>query len=54
MVKTTIEWHNGKKSVIKGGEPQEGPNAFHIDVEGCEVLVPYAWYTGGEVERLNP
>lgn len=53
MNKFTIHWHNGKVSSFLGGEPVEGNKAFHIDSEGCKVLIPYAWYKDGEVEALK-
>ena len=53
MNKFTIYWLNGKVSSFMGGEPVEGNKAFHIDSEGCKILVPYAWYKEGEVEALK-
>lgn len=53
MNKFTIHWLNGKVSSFMGGEPVEGKKAFHIDSEGCKILVPYAWYKEGEVEALK-
>lgn len=53
MNKFTIHWLNGKVSSFMGGEPVEGNKAFHIDSEGCKILVPYAWYKEGEVEALK-
>ena len=53
MNKFTIHWLNGKVSSFMGGEPAEGNKAFHIDSEGCKILVPYAWYKEGEVEALK-
>jgi hypothetical protein len=53
MNKFTIHWFNGKVSSFMGGEPVEGNKAFHIDSEGCKILVPYAWYKDGEVEALK-
>lgn len=49
----TIHWLNGKVSSFMGGEPAEGNKAFHIDSEGCKILIPYAWYKEGEVEALK-
>ena len=56
MNKFTIHWLNGKVSSFMGGEPAEGKKkkkAFHIDSEGCKILIPYAWYKDGEVEALK-
>lgn len=53
MNKFTIHWLNGKVSSFMGGEPVEGKKAFHIESEGCKILVPYAWYKEGEVESLK-
>lgn len=53
MNKFTIHWLNGKVSSFMGGEPVEGNKAFHIDSEGCKILIPYAWYKDGEVEALK-
>lgn len=53
MNKFTIHWLNGKVSSFMGGEPAEGKKAFHIESEGCKILVPYAWYREGEVEALK-
>lgn len=53
MNKFTIHWLNGKVSSFMGGEPVEGKKAFHIESEGCKILVPYAWYKEGEVEALK-
>lgn len=53
MNKFTIHWLNGKVSSFMGGEPAEGNKAFHIDSEGCKILIPYAWYKDGEVEALK-
>lgn len=53
MNKFTIHWLNGKVSSFVGGEPVEGNKAFHIDSEGCKILIPYAWYKEGEVEALK-
>ena len=53
MNKFTIHWLNGKVSSFMGGEPVEGKKAFHIESEGCKILVPYAWYKDGEVEALK-
>lgn len=53
MNKFTIHWINGKVSSFMGGEPVEGKKAFHIESEGCKILIPYAWYKDGEVEALK-
>ena len=53
MNKFTIHWLNGKVSSFMGEEPVEGKKAFHIESEGCKILVPYAWYKEGEVEALK-
>jgi len=53
MNKFTIHWLNGKVSSFMGGEHAEGNKAFHIDSEGCKILIPYAWYKDGEVEALK-
>ncbi|AXY82603.1 hypothetical protein [Enterococcus faecium] len=53
MNKFTIHWLNGKISSFMGGEPVEGKKAFHIESEGCKILIPYAWYKEGEVEALK-
>ena len=53
MNKFTIHWLNGKISSFMGGESVEGKKAFHIESEGCRILVPYAWYKEGEVEALK-
>ena len=53
MNKFTIHWLNGKVSSFMGGEPVEGKKAFHIDSEGCKILIPYAWYKDGEVKALK-
>lgn len=53
MNKFTIHWLNGKVSSFMGGKPVEGNKAFHIDSEGCKILIPYAWYKEGEVESLK-
>lgn len=53
MNKFTIHWLNGKVSSFMGGEPVEGKKAFHIESEGCKILVPYAWYKEGELEALK-
>ena len=51
MNKFTIHWLNVKVSSFMGGEPAEGNKTFHIDSEGCKILVPYAGYKEGEVEN---
>lgn len=53
MNKFTIHWLNGKVSSFMGGEPVEGKKAFHIESEGCKILVPYVWYKDGEVGALK-
>ena len=53
MNKFTIHWLKGNVSSFVGGEPAEGNKAFHIDSEGCKILIPYAWYKDGEVEALR-
>ena len=53
MNKYTIPRLKGKVSSFMGGEPAEGNKAFHIDSEGCKILIPYAWYKEGEVEALK-
>lgn len=50
--KYTIVWTNGKVSSFLGGEPKEGDKAFHVDSDGCRILIPYAWYRGGEVKEV--
>lgn len=48
----TVDWTNGKRSQFTGEEPVEGKLAFHVNSEGCKILVPFAWYKDGEIKEL--
>lgn len=52
MFKYFINFQNGGATSFVGEKAREGNKAFHINSEGCIILVPFAWYKDGEVKEL--
>lgn len=44
---------NSKLHLV-GRESVPTMRAFHIDVEGCDIIIPFAWFIDGEVKELTP
>lgn len=47
----TINYHHGEPSRFVGGVTEKSKSAFHIDAEGCDVIVPFKWCSGAVAER---
>ena len=53
MIHYDINHVRGKKSSFLGSEAQEGKLSFHIESEGCTILVPYQWYVDGDMKEVQ-
>lgn len=45
-------WKTGKESSFNGGAVRKTKRAYHIDSEGCTIIVPWVWITGSDQTKL--
>lgn len=53
MQRVVIEFKNKSKVEYLTEIVREGTNAFHLDVQGCDVCIPFNFVRGGTVQDLN-
>lgn len=49
----TVTWYNDTKTTWHADSYKEGDKALHVNVDGCDILIPWRFYKEGEVKMLR-
>lgn len=49
----TVEFYNGKSQSWESDKTVQACHAIHMSIDGCDVCVPWRFFSDGEIKRTE-